>query len=75
MRFTDFVSIEMSGPFELTGRLHSAQLSKVHKGMAHRIFGRFAKSNTMYRPSQFYYPRLDFFILLIVVPQNDTGFN
>lgn len=33
-----FYRIEMSGPFELTGRLHSAQLSKTHKGMAHRIF-------------------------------------
>ena len=36
MRFTDFISIEMSGPFELTGRLHSARFSKAHKGMAHR---------------------------------------
>lgn len=38
MRFTDFISIEMSGPFELTGRLHSAWLSKAHRGMTHRIF-------------------------------------
>lgn len=76
MRFTDFISIEMSGPFELTGRLHSARLCKVHKGIAHRISP---------DDSQRAIPCIGhlsfttigwiFFILLIVVPQNDTGFN
>ncbi len=42
MLFADFISIEMSGPFEPKGRLHSTRFSNVHKGMVYRLFVRAA---------------------------------
>lgn len=75
MRFTDFISIEMSGPFERTGRLHSARLSKVHKGMEHRTRQEPQIATPCIGHLSFTTLGWIFFILLIVVPQNDTGFN
>ena len=42
MLFADFISIEMSGPFEPKGRLHSTRFSNVHQGMVYRLFVRAA---------------------------------